>query len=198
MFRKAFTLIELLVVIAILGLLAAVLFPVFAGVRERARRTACLNNLRQLAMAVQAYAQDNNDYIPPYNSWFGMKLVDSGPFVPDHGADLVSCLNPYTHSRDIWFCPADIYARTPSTAGSVNHLYLSYATTLAWYDRGKMLGHTRIDLRYPSSDAAPSQGLALFSDDPWQFAVNPDQIPPPYSHRGHFMYVMFDGHVKSF
>jgi len=196
--RHGFTLIELLVVLAILGLLAALLFPVFAGVRERARQTACLSNLRQIAMAVQAYAQENNEYIPPYNSSFYGTLSAVGPPMTDHGADLVSCLNPYTHSRAIWFCPADIYARTPSTAGSVNHLYLSYATSLAWFDRRWALGNTRIDFRTPSSDAAPSHGLVLLSDDPWDFLAYSGQVPPPYSHRGHFMYVMFDGHVKGF
>jgi len=62
--RRAFTLIELLVVIAILGLLAAILFPVFAHVRENGRRTACLSNERQLGMAIMQYAADNDSLFP--------------------------------------------------------------------------------------------------------------------------------------
>ena len=62
--RHAFTLIELLVVIAILGLLAAILFPVFAHVRENGRRTVCLSNLHQLGLAMQMYAHDSDDTLP--------------------------------------------------------------------------------------------------------------------------------------
>ncbi len=56
--RHGFTLIELLVVIAIIAILAAILFPVFAKAREKARQTSCLNNCRQLATAFVMYAQD--------------------------------------------------------------------------------------------------------------------------------------------
>ena len=54
--RRGFTLIELLVVIAIIAILAAILFPVFAQARERARQTACLSNLRQVGLGLQLYA----------------------------------------------------------------------------------------------------------------------------------------------
>lgn len=61
--RRGFTLIELLVVISIIAVLAAILFPVFARVRENARKTACLSNLKQLALALHMYAQDNDSYL---------------------------------------------------------------------------------------------------------------------------------------
>jgi len=56
--RSGFTLFELLVVIAIISILAAILFPVFQGVRENARRTACLSNMRQIGLAASLYVQD--------------------------------------------------------------------------------------------------------------------------------------------
>jgi len=56
--RKGFTLIELLVVIAIIAILAAILFPVFARARDKARETSCLSNLKQLGTAVMMYCQD--------------------------------------------------------------------------------------------------------------------------------------------
>jgi prepilin-type N-terminal cleavage/methylation domain-containing protein len=62
--RRGFTLIELLVVVAIIAVLAAILFPVFAQARERARRTSCLSNCRQIGLAFMQYAQDNDEYFP--------------------------------------------------------------------------------------------------------------------------------------
>lgn len=61
---RAFTLIELLVVIAIIAILAAILFPVFAQAREKARQAACLSNCKQLGTALMMYAQDNDEVLP--------------------------------------------------------------------------------------------------------------------------------------
>src|SRR5437867_3596943 len=62
--RTAFTLIELLVVIAIIAILAAILFPVFAQAREKARQTSCLSNAKQLGLALQMYTQDYDEVVP--------------------------------------------------------------------------------------------------------------------------------------
>ncbi|MBM3457573.1 MAG: DUF1559 domain-containing protein [Armatimonadetes bacterium] len=63
--RRGFTLIELLVVIAIIAILAAILFPVFAQAREKARQATCSSNLKQIGVAWLLYAGDYNDTIPP-------------------------------------------------------------------------------------------------------------------------------------
>jgi prepilin-type N-terminal cleavage/methylation domain-containing protein len=65
---KGFTLIELLVVIAIIAILAAILFPVFARAREKARQTACISNVKQLGLAWMMYVQDHDETFPPDNS----------------------------------------------------------------------------------------------------------------------------------
>ena len=66
---QAFTLIELLVVIAIIAILAAILFPVFIGAREKGRQTMCLNNLKQIGMGFDLYMQDNAERYPPGRGW---------------------------------------------------------------------------------------------------------------------------------
>ena len=68
---RGFTLIELLVVIAVIALLAAILFPVFAKAREKARQMPCMNNLRQIGLCMHMFAQDNNEQLPAYttNPW---------------------------------------------------------------------------------------------------------------------------------
>ncbi|OPZ87919.1 MAG: Type II secretion system protein G precursor [bacterium ADurb.Bin429] len=67
--KKGFTLIELLVVIAIIAILAAILFPVFARAREKARQNTCMNNIRQICIALTMYAQDNDQYMPTGKVW---------------------------------------------------------------------------------------------------------------------------------
>jgi prepilin-type N-terminal cleavage/methylation domain-containing protein/prepilin-type processing-associated H-X9-DG protein len=83
MFRspRGFTLIELLVVIAIIAVLAAILFPVFAKAREKARQTACLNNQRQIATAILMYTQDHEELLPTADEVWGAIGLDKGVLV---------------------------------------------------------------------------------------------------------------------
>ncbi len=76
---RGFTLIELLVVIAIIAILAAILFPVFAKARERARQTACLSNMRQLGMSLFMYMEDSHGTPPPlYSGWVTNRFGQAG------------------------------------------------------------------------------------------------------------------------
>lgn len=101
MCRKGFTLIELLVVIAIIAVLASILFPVFAGAREKARQVHCLSNLRNIAFATMQYIQDNDGRFPFWRTpcWVG------GPqFMRD--APVPVKLDVYTRDRRVFQCPS--------------------------------------------------------------------------------------------
>ncbi|MCX7993982.1 MAG: DUF1559 domain-containing protein [Fimbriimonadales bacterium] len=99
--RNGFTLIELLVVIAIIAILAAILFPVFAQAREKARQTQCMSNLRQSATAVLMYAQDADEHFP-------MALYAPAPR-PSGGNCVMTvfdAIQPYMKNIDITKCPS--------------------------------------------------------------------------------------------
>jgi prepilin-type N-terminal cleavage/methylation domain-containing protein/prepilin-type processing-associated H-X9-DG protein len=101
--NRAFTLIELLVVIAIIAILAAILFPVFAQAREKARQTACLSNLKQVGLALMMYTQDYDETNPPYND--GVTNFNA-PAVVARTPNFLGCLSPYTKNKGIYACPS--------------------------------------------------------------------------------------------
>ncbi len=102
--RSGFTLIELLVVIAIIAILAAILFPVFAQAREKARTTSCLSNLKQLGTAAMMYTQDYDETL--VMSWWGYGPGWSGHTYPGNQR-WQDGLMPYNKSKDIYNCPSD-------------------------------------------------------------------------------------------
>jgi prepilin-type N-terminal cleavage/methylation domain-containing protein/prepilin-type processing-associated H-X9-DG protein len=115
---RAFSLIELLVVIAIIAILAALLFPALAMAKERAKRTACLNNEKQLNLAWQVYADENGGALPvndwdfrsggavesPSNSWvIGNASLDTNSSTISSGT-----LFPFVKDLGVYKCPADL------------------------------------------------------------------------------------------
>jgi len=102
---KGFTLIELLVVIAIIAILAAILFPVFARAREKARQASCLNNQKQWALAWHMYVQDYDEAIPAHCP----KVNTNGGYYWAWDRLWFMVLEPYVKNREIRYCPSDNY-----------------------------------------------------------------------------------------
>ena len=117
MHRKAFTLIELLVVIAIIAILAAILFPVFATAREKARQSTCTNNLKQLGIGLLQYVSDYDDTFPI-----------SGYSVPSTGSmGWRQMIYPYVKSTGVYACPDNTYTGTDAVTTGVPALPRNYA-----------------------------------------------------------------------
>lgn len=96
---KAFTLIELLVVIAIIAILAAILFPVFAQAREKARQSSCLSNQKQLGLAFMQYVQDYDEAFPSvYDGQSNLISANALHFWP-------YAIQPYVKNNDVYRCP---------------------------------------------------------------------------------------------
>ncbi|HEY0075218.1 MAG TPA: DUF1559 domain-containing protein, partial [Abditibacteriaceae bacterium] len=104
--RSGFTLIELLVVIAIIALLAAILFPVFARARENARKSSCLNNVKQIGLGFKQYVQDYDEQWP-VNSQGANNNIDDVVVRVGWTGYVSNALRPYIKSNQVWACPSD-------------------------------------------------------------------------------------------
>lgn len=203
-----FTLIELLVVIAIISILAAILFPVFARARENARRTSCLNNLRQIGLGMMQYMQDYDDYYPMHfypvgstanaqnqtdSSMPGAYFYAAYGGLSGYKLSWMDLIFPYVKSIKTYECPSAI--RPPYTAG---HPYPSYGYNSAfnsvnttytggpnWLKPAKMSAVRRpsevymvMDYNFTWNNASPN-------------SVYPRSIPTSVDYR--YMFNHFDG-----
>jgi prepilin-type N-terminal cleavage/methylation domain-containing protein/prepilin-type processing-associated H-X9-DG protein len=108
-----FTLIELLVVIAIIAILAAILFPVFAQAREKARQTMCLSNAKQIGNGLMMYVQDYDETTPnavwnpgPYRNRLGQTAYNGTNVSGDWTTTPAFQLDPYIKNTQVWVCPS--------------------------------------------------------------------------------------------
>lgn len=136
--RRGFTLIELLVVIAIIAILAAILFPVFARAREKARSASCESNLKQLVLGFQMYYSDYDEKLPGWGPpcWAGYK-----PYVTT-GAPWFMQLQPYVKNKQLLACPSS------TSAGGINLTGCAGCSVYNWggapvnYGMNEYMSHT--------------------------------------------------------
>jgi prepilin-type N-terminal cleavage/methylation domain-containing protein/prepilin-type processing-associated H-X9-DG protein len=167
-----FTLIELLVVIAIIAILAALLFPVFAQAREKARQTSCLSNCRQVAVATSLYVQDYDETFPI-----------SADIGTENGSPcslgIFQIISPYTHNTALWRCATNPTANdTRTTSVTVLHMPLCDTAGVPASDSGHvsyLLNDALITSGQPSAVALLLSG-GKFSGSP---VVRLAEVPYP-------------------
>jgi len=215
--KSAFTLIELLVVIAIIAILAAILFPVFAQAREKARQTTCLSNTKQITLAMTMYAQDADETFPPGRYFFGGDAWAWDHYIESYAQSAGSTAYGIGNQPYLT-CPSDTITR---------NLYLgkepakrSYATTqnntpgadMAWYaetytgsfylSEGRALAEFKAPANTILMAEAPLKVNRIGHNtghrvaSPNAQAVDNPSLKP--SHNGGWNYGFADGHSKWF
>lgn len=219
--KKAFTLIELLVVIAVIAILAAILFPVFAQAREKARQTSCLSNVKQLGLAYMMYLQDYDERFPPHvtertaPTGTGTDQVSRAPF------SYKTKLDPYVKNQQVYKCPSAPAWPAPTVGqwfttdygNNHNEANLETASQRQWYISNPDFGFnettTIAALTYPAQfivlgdagRAAGSPSRGGMYPQPWAFddkavaeASQQARFLPRHNGGGNIAYG--DGHAK--
>ena len=208
---NGFTLIELLVVIAIIAILAAILFPVFAKARDKARQTTCLSNIKQLSLAILMYSDDWDGYFVPAMSqdnltrWHGRRTNLSEMFDPAKGP-----IFPYLQEKRIKECPGFSASKSGFEQGTggygYNEQYVGGSPAGSW--PAMLEPANQSQLRDPSQTIMLAD--AAFIDDSgslieYSFCEAPffkswgTQGDPSihFRHSGHANVAFCDGHAKA-
>ena len=220
MFKKGFTLIELLVVIAIIAILAAILFPVFAQAREKARQASCLSNVKQLGTACQLYVDDWDETFPKniivgnnagtnlYDLWLFNQKWSEGEI----GISWGGCIWPYVKNVKLYVCPS---GRVDSSTfhnwadcvggayGNTSYFFSYYLQThpdlaqlqnpsaqAAFYDGGETRGNWAC---YPIANSGDSIETIVWNG---QGKTMPEATGSSKLHNGGGNFCFADGHAK--
>ncbi len=197
---RAFTLIELLVVIAVISLLAAILFPVFSGVREKARQATCASNLRNLTLGLLMYTQDSDERVPL-----------SAYATPTGFAAWFDLIDPYIKNKDVWHCPSSAISPTDADGKVTSHFGYN-----AYYLTGVNRFFSNVGAQKPLSlaDIDHPAGTVLFTDTRASVAGSlcgdhgnyllPPSLPdtgcwgrPAFLHQQQANVAWLDGHVRA-
>ncbi|MBC7288326.1 MAG: DUF1559 domain-containing protein [Armatimonadetes bacterium] len=199
--QRGFTLIELLVVIAIIAILAAILFPVFAKAREKARQATCQSNLKQIGLALAMYSQDYDE-----------KVCFCYQYEPQPGATMlfwfIDLIQPYVKNYQVAVCPSQSYTYTyMRPPGLPNPLEWSYGRT-SWICRNSgpasaTVPNTPISLSQIPDPAGTIDALDATSLELWDATNHTDLAPNPSTartakrHNDTMNVLFYDGHVKA-
>ena len=183
MTRRGFTLIELLVVIAIIAILAAILFPVFAKAREKARQSSCLSNVKQIILGVLQYCQDYDERLPLGTSYW---YAPGGGGAATRADPLgwFDCLQPYVKNAQIFACPSDSTntqttpwdalrggAPTLSYCANMNYEQFNFLAIGTFADASKYVWLFDSDAYYTYWYQPTDTSLAATSYRPWLSAA---------------------------
>lgn len=204
--RSGFTLIELLVVIAIIAILAAILFPVFARAREKARQSSCLSNVKQLSVGALMYMQDYDETFWPTSAVHMNNLAAND----SPGSIWYRAVMPYVKNEQIFVCPSDSQTNSarwsdsattwddwpadgatayPATAG-YDGFALSYGTN---HNAG---GKPLATIDYPAQTGMIFECTVILAyEASWQ--PRKRYIMGAARHNEQFNVGYFDGHAKS-
>ncbi len=196
--QGGFTLIELLVVIAIIAILAAILFPVFAQAREKARQTACLSNMKQIGLAIMMYAQDWDETMVPVDNYLGTNDPNFKFWAANIG--------PYIKNNQLFQCPSNPnkdLINFDFLFGIQSYWFTSYA--LNWRMDSPLFFQHVLTLAAVNTPAQKiqvgevrAQNIPDFGSQHWEGADSNTWAQWGFAgHNGRFNATFADGHSKS-